>query len=133
MNGRVLALALLGAACEEDVTHACDAGTPTCESSLVVLMPDPRTMFTVRIRDDVGFDATITCPSTDSDNFIDEEPEVQFFCGGGRVTLATYLHFEDHLFVTLEAGADQEFDPPPTQFGSDFCGNTCTLMTIQLQ
>jgi hypothetical protein len=129
----MLALAMLGAGCEEDVPHACDAGTPTCESTLIVVLPDARPIFNVRIRDDVGFDATISCPSDDPDNFIDQEPDYQFFCGGGRVTLSTFLHFEDHLFVTLEQGQDQEFNPPPTQFGSDFCGNPCTSMTVQLQ
>lgn len=132
MTGRVLALAMLGAGCEEDMPHDCDAGTPTCDSSLLVLLPDARTNFQVRIRDDVGFDATIVCPSTDIDNILDQEPDYQFFCGGGRITLSTYLHFEDHLFVTLEQGQDQEFNPAP-QYGADFCGNICTLITLQLQ
>jgi hypothetical protein len=133
MSGRVLALTLLGAACEEDLPHECDEGTPTCDSSLIVLLPDPRTTFQVRIRNDAGFDATITCPSDDPDNILDEEPDYQFFCGQGRVTLATNLFFETPMFVTLEQGLDQQFDNPDIQYGSDFCGNTCTSMTLQLQ
>jgi hypothetical protein len=133
MIGRLLPLILLGAACEEDQPHECDEGTPTCDSSLIVLLPDPRTDFTVRIRNNEGFDATIDCPSSDPDNILDEEPEYQYFCGQGRVTLATYLFFETPMIVTLEQGLDQSFDNPDIQYGSDFCGNACTSMTLQLQ
>ncbi len=133
MSGRVLALALLGAACEEDVPHECDGGTPTCESTLIVLLPDPRTTFQIRIRDEQGFDATIDCPSDDPDNIIDTAPDYQYFCGQGRITLATNLYFQTPLFVTLEQGQDQQFASPDIQYGSDFCGNPCTSMTLQLQ
>jgi hypothetical protein len=137
MDGRRLAgllvLAGLSGSCDEDEPRECEtAGTPTCASSLVVILPDPRPVFSMRIRDDVDFDASFNCPGTDSDNILDEEPDYQFFCGAGRVTLQTNLSFERHFFVQLESGVEQEFREPPTQFGADFCGNTCTTITATL-
>ena len=132
MIGGVLALALMVPACEEDVPHQCDDGTATCESTLIVLLPDPRTTFQIRIRDEEGFDVTIDCPTDDPDNIIDTAPDYQYFCGQGRITLATNLFFKTPMIVTLEQGTDQEFRTPDIQYGSDFCGNPCTSMTLQL-
>ena len=136
MDGRRLAgllmLAGLSGGCPADEPHECDEGTPTCESSLVVVLPDARPEFAMRIRDDADFDASFDCPGNDLDNILDEEPDYQYFCGAGRVTLQTNLAFERHFFVQLESGVEQEFRDPPTQMGADFCGNTCTTITAQL-
>jgi hypothetical protein len=137
MIGRrvVVLLGLVGfpVACDEGEPHECEtAGTPTCESSLLVLLPDERTQFTMRIRDEVDFDATFTCPGTDNDNILDDEPDYQYFCGAGRVTLTTNLFFERRFFVQLESGVEQQFTDPETQFGADFCGNECNIVQVQL-
>jgi hypothetical protein len=131
---RVVVLAVLAAGCEEDVPHDCDNGTPTCESNLVVKLPDPRTTFTIRIRDDVEFDATIECPGTDPADGVDAEPGYHYACGGGRITLWTNLSFETHFWVQLEQGQEQEFTDQHEnlQFGTDFCGNECSSITVQL-
>ena len=137
MDGRRLAgllvLGGLSGGCPAEEDHQCELeGTPTCDSSLVVVLPDARPVFTMRIRDEVALDATFDCPGTDLDNVLDQAPDYQYFCGAGRVTLTTNLFFERRFFVQLEAGVEQQFTDPDTQFGADFCGNECNIVQVQL-
>ena len=136
MDGRRLAgllvLGGLSGGCPAEEPHDCDEGTPTCDSSLVVVLPDARPTFSMRIRDTKTFDVSFDCPGNDLDNVLDQAPDYQYFCGAGRVTLQTNLSFERHFYVQLELSEEQEFRDPPTQFGADFCGNECTTITAQL-
>lgn len=126
---RTALLALTLAACGGDEPHECDAGTPTCDSSLVVLLPDPRTDFTITVSDDNGLDLVITCP--DPDTGADVFGDYTVICGEGRVTIETFRSFSTNVVVRLEETFDRTFTPD-YQKGGDYCGNVCTTGTIQL-
>jgi hypothetical protein len=117
----------LAVACGGDETHPCDAGTPTCDSSLIVYLPDDRDVFTVTVGLD-GTDVVATCPSPGGDQQVGE---YTVSCGAGQVTLRTNLPFPDELTVRLEEAPPSTFEPQ-YQRGGDFCGNPCTLGSVQL-
>ena len=114
----------------DGVKHDCDAGTPTCESSLVVLMPDNRTEFVVSVSDGVGLAVDVQCPEPDTGLGNVVEGYV-VTCGGGRVTFETSAFFGDEVTVGLEQLPDRTFTVD-SQKGGDFCGNPCTIGTVQL-
>ncbi len=120
-------LVALGA-CSGDEAHPCDAGTPTCESSMVLELPDPRTQFNLRVSDELGLDLEISCPNPDS---IYEEEGVTIVCGGGSVMLYQWAPFGEEVTVQLEEAQPHTYTPR-WQLGADYCGNACTLGTIEL-
>lgn len=126
MRTALLALAL--AACGGDEPHDCDAGTPTCDSNLVVLLPDPRLDFTLQLTGADGLDLSIVCPAPDTGGDFGDYTVV---CGEGRVTIETFRSFPDTIEVRLEQTPPKTYTPD-YQRGGDFCGNPCRSGTIQL-
>ena len=129
MGGRwVLGLGLVGCS-GPDEPHDCDAGTPTCESSLLVLLPDPRVDFRLHVADELGMDLVVDCPipAGGSEDFED----YSVICGSGRLTISTFLYFADEVDVELEEGGSATYTVDH-QKGSDYCANPCTSGTIQL-
>ena len=122
-------LALCSLACSGDEVHPCDEGTPTCQSSLVVLLPDERVTFTLTLDDGQGLDITVGCPDPDAGmNVVDG---YTLTCGAGRLTIETNTSFGDTVIVQLEESVPETHEPN-YQKGGDFCGNPCTIGTIQL-
>lgn len=121
-------LVALGA-CSGDETHPCDAGTPTCESSMVIELPDPRTQFELTVTDELGLDLALTCPNSES---IYEQDGVTIVCGGGTVILYQLGPFGDAVTIQLEEAEEHTYTPD-WQLGADYCGNACTLGTIALR
>ncbi|MEZ5397895.1 MAG: hypothetical protein R2724_34725 [Bryobacterales bacterium] len=120
------ALALAG--CSGGEPHECDNGEPTCDSSLVVSLPDPRVDFDMHLADDVGMDLQFHCPLPD--------PEADFgaytiSCGAGRVQVDTAPYFGDDVDVQLGAGQIETYTPRYSR-GTDYCSNACTQGSIQL-
>ena len=111
----------------DDETHDCDAGTPTCTSTLVVRLPDAREAFTVTV---VFGDGTlvVTCPSETGDLVVDPYTAT---CGQGQFTVTTDTAFPDTFSVQLEEKPPENYTPDYTN-GADFCGNPCTSGTVQL-
>jgi hypothetical protein len=126
-----LLLPWLALACDNGgEKHPCDAGTPTCESSLVVVVPSNDVAFNLTIDDGEGLVATIQCPepATGPGNEIEGYTVT---CGSSQVTIETTGFFGDEVTVQLEQGAPETFTPD-YQKGGDFCGNPCTIGTIDL-
>jgi hypothetical protein len=123
---------MLVASCSGDEKHACDDGVPTCDSSLLVLFEegDVRTEFTMTLEDDVGLDITVDCPlpAENADGVFGDYTVV---CGGGRLTINTFLYFSDVISVQLEESPPRDL-PVQQSKGGDFCGNACTNGTVQL-
>ncbi len=114
-------------ACGGDAGHPCDSGPPTCDSSLVVKLPDSRTEFVLTVvLDDVTLVAT--CPSAAGEVV---SGDYAITCGTGQVSFRTFLAFPDSLSIQLEQ-APPEVYSPHYQKGGDFCGNPCTLGSVQL-
>lgn len=105
--------------------HACDAGTPTCESSLVVIVPTNSVDFTLTLDDGQGLQTTIDCPEGGT------LEGYTITCGASQVTIETSSSFGEEVTVRLEQGVEESFTPN-YQKGGDFCGNPCTIGTIQL-
>jgi hypothetical protein len=125
----LLLLPWLALACDGNgEPHPCDAGTPTCESSLVVTIPTNSVDFTITIDDGQGLDATIECPTPDGGHQI---TGYTITCGASQVTIETSSSFGDTVEVQLEQGVPETFTPD-YQKGGDFCGNPCTIGTIDL-
>jgi hypothetical protein len=119
---------LVLAACNgDDEVHECDNGTPTCDSSLLIYLPDSRDAFNLTI-DLGGTIVTAACPNPDGDL---EVEQYTLTCGAGQVTLRTYVAFPDTISVQLESLAPETHSPNYQQ-GGDFCGNPCTIGSIQL-
>lgn len=112
-----------------DEPQACDAGTPTCDSALVVALPDPRVDFTLQVTDELGMDLVVECPIADTAT--EQRGDYSVICGAGRLTISTFKYFGDTVDVKLEESAVQTFTPD-YQKGADYCGNTCTTGTVQL-
>lgn len=130
MIERVALLVVLGgASCDGGKSYPCDDGTPTCDSSLLVLLPDPRTEFTLTLEDDAGMDFTVTCPLAEGDPGVFDDYTV--VCGGGRLTITTFRYFSETISVQLEEAEPRNL-PANQQRGADFCGNTCNTGTVQL-
>jgi hypothetical protein len=128
----LLALAA-GAGCSGgDDPHDCDAGTPTCESTLLVLLPDPRIDFNVSVKDELGLDLQVRCPLQEGvPDTAGEDGAYSLFCAAGRLQIDSFRYFGDHLEVQLEQGEPRQFEPRYSM-GADYCGNTCTQGSIQL-
>ncbi|MEQ1504535.1 MAG: hypothetical protein ABMB14_20015 [Myxococcota bacterium] len=115
--------------CPADEPHECDNGTPTCESSLVVLFPDPRVDFTVHVSDPLGLDLSVDCPLAEGAS--DVVGDYTLACGAGRLTITTFRAFGETVDVAVEEVPARTFTPD-YQFGGDFCGNACTTGSVQL-
>lgn len=124
----MLAVGLIGCS-GPDEPHACDDGTPTCDSSMVVALADPRTEFTLRVKDERGLDIEVECPIPAGES--EQLGDYSVICGSGRLTISTFLYFGDSIEVQLEEAAPRTFEPV-WQKGADFCGNSCTTGTVQL-
>jgi hypothetical protein len=119
---------VLVAGCGGDEVRECDVeGTPTCDSSLIVYLPDARNEFTLRVELD-GLNLTAVCPDPDGSQEIDA---YTLTCGAGQITIRTNLSFPDTVVVQLEA-LPPETHMPNYQQGGDFCANPCTIGSIQL-
>ena len=131
-SGRRVAMLLpwLALACDGGEAHDCDAGTPTCDSSLVIVVPTNSVAFRVTVRDGLGLDTTIECPepTTGLGNELDG---YTITCQASQVTIETSSSFGDAVVVQLEQGVEKTFNPD-YQKGGDFCGNPCTIGTIEL-
>lgn len=125
----VAGVGCLLAACGGNEPHACDNGTPTCESSLVVLLPDSRTDFRLYVTDDLGLDIVMDCPADDPTT--EQQGDYTLLCGAGRLTINTFLSFGESVDVQLEEGQPKTYTPTYSR-GGDYCGNPCTNGTIQL-
>ena len=112
-----------------DEAHECEGGTATCESALIVNLPDPRTQFTLTLSDTQGMDIVVDCPAQDTG--IDGDGTYTWVCGSGRATIETYKPFGETVTVQLGASPPRDFQPE-YQRGGDFCGNVCTSGSIQL-
>lgn len=119
----------LAAGCSGGEPHACDGGTPTCDSALVILLPDPRTDFRLYVTDELGMDVTMDCPVTDPAT--EQQGDYDLVCGGGRLSIGTFRSFGDTVDVQLEEGQPKTYTPDYSR-GGDYCGNPCTSGTIQL-
>lgn len=127
MRGTVWVVAVALAGCPSAEPHECDGGTPTCDSSLLVLLPDGRAEF--RLTVDLGTVVLpLTCPNPDGDLVVQEYTAT---CGAGQATVRTNLAFPDHVDVQLEDTQPVSYTPD-YQEGGDFCGNPCTVGRIQL-
>lgn len=124
-----LLFAVIGLSCSGGEPHPCDDGTPTCDSSLLVLLPDPRTEFTLAVSDELGLDITVDCPLADATD--NQLGDYTVYCGAGRLQIDTFRHFGDAVDVQLEEAQTRDFSPDYSK-GGDFCGNACTSGTIQL-
>lgn len=118
----------LALACGDDEPHACDDGTPTCDSSLVVTIPTNSVDFSITIDDGEGLAGTIDCPAVAGGNAF---PGYTVTCGASQVTIETNGSFGDTVEVQLEQGIPETFTPD-YQKGGDFCGNPCTIGTIEI-
>jgi hypothetical protein len=121
-------LVVLVACGGDDPPHECEQGTPTCDSSLLVYLPDSRDEFDLTVELD-GTTVSVTCPDPDGGDIV--VTDYTATCGAGQVTFRTHLAFPDTVVVTLEALAP-EVHTPDYQQGGDFCGNPCTIGSIQL-
>lgn len=127
---RWMALAALCAACSgDDTPRECDAGTPTCDSSLILNLPDDRTIFILEVTDNLGMDLTIECP--DADTGLDTLDGYTWTCGTGRATIDAHVLFGDTVEVGVGATPPKPYTPD-YQRGGDFCGNSCNIGTIDL-
>jgi hypothetical protein len=122
-------LAIVVACSGPDEPHPCDEGTPTCESALVVALPDPRTAFTIHVDDTEGMSLDVDCPIPDTGS--EQLGDYSVICGAGRLTISTFRFFGDTIDVQLEESEVRSFTPD-YQKGADYCGNTCTTGTVQL-
>jgi hypothetical protein len=52
-------------------------------------------------------------------------------CGASQVTIETNTSFGDEVVIQLEQGLTETITPD-YQKGGDFCGNPCTVGTIDL-
>lgn len=127
MRWWVVAATVLG--CGDDGTHACDAGTPTCDSSLVVAFPDGRTEFHLTVSDEYGMNVDIRCPTDQTAPVTFGDYEAQ--CGSGRLTITTFHTLGEVVTVKVEETAPEEFTVDYNK-GIDFCGNECDIGTLQL-
>ncbi|MCA9494218.1 MAG: hypothetical protein KC621_30030 [Myxococcales bacterium] len=118
---------LLG--CDGGQTHACDDGSITCESSMVLELADPRPAFDLHVADELGLDLDLTCPWEQTGQYVVDG--VTITCGTGQVTLEQFGSFGVEITVQLEEGLPKTY-PADWQIGGDFCGNPCTLGTILL-
>lgn len=121
-----MALAAVGA-CSGDEPHDCDAGTPTCESTLTVALPDPRTQFRLRVSDELGMAVDMDCPAEEAGVF----EGYTAVCGGGRLTITSNLTLGSDVEVQIDEGLTEVYHPTYSK-GGDFCGNECDQGTIQL-
>lgn len=123
--------AVLALGCNGDEPHACDEGTPTCQSSLVVkLAPGVvLTEFHLEVSDTEGLDVSLDCPEPEGG--FEPVDGYTFTCGAGQLTIATNRFFGDEVTVRYEGSPEETF-APDWQKGGDFCGNPCTIGTIQL-
>lgn len=128
---RWLALLVVVSSCSGKEPHPCDEGTPTCDSSLIVLLPDPRTEFTLTLKDDAGLDIVVDCPLPE-ENADGVFGDYTVICGGGRLTLQTFHYFSDVISVQLEEAEPRDLPSETYQRGGDFCGNACSTGTVQL-
>jgi hypothetical protein len=126
----VVALAF-GVGCSGGEVHECDAGTPTCESTLLILLPDPRTDFNLTVSDGEDLDLEVRCPLQEGAEDSGSSGPYTLFCGAGRLQIDTYLSFGDQVQVQLEQAEARDFEPRYSK-GADYCGNPCTQGTIQL-
>jgi hypothetical protein len=124
----MLAVGIVGCS-GPDEPHACDDGVPTCDSSLVISLPDPRTDFRIRVSDELGLDLDISCPIPEGGT--EQFGDYSVICGSGRLAIDTFDRFGDVLEVQLEEGAVRTIEPT-YQKGGDYCGNPCTTGTVQL-
>ena len=120
---------VLALACSGNEPHDCDKGTPTCESRLLVSLPDARTDFTLHVSDELGMQVDMSCPATDGLPAQFEAYTAE--CGAGQLTITTYLPFGDQVVVQLEEGLEETYTPT-YQRGGDYCGNECDLGNIHL-
>jgi hypothetical protein len=130
MRWTVVALAC-ASGCSADPVHDCDAGTPTCQSTLVIKLPDQRVDFNLTVTDDVGLDLEVRCPLQAEAADSGAAGPYTLFCGAGRLQIDTWLYFGDQVEVQLEQAQPRDFEPRYSK-GADYCGNACTQGTIQL-
>ncbi|MEQ1564862.1 MAG: hypothetical protein ABMA64_04435 [Myxococcota bacterium] len=126
---RWMVLAAAAAGCNGAEPHACDQGTPTCESLLTIKLPDPRTAFSIHVEDDLGMDLDVDCPQLDTGGVPFGDYVTR--CGGGTLTVTTFRTLGASVKVQLEEGLPETFEPAYSK-GGDFCGNECDQGTIQL-
>lgn len=127
---RWMAAVALCTACGGDrEPRECDAGTPTCDSSLIISFPDDRTRFLLEVTDDLGMDLTIDCP--DEDTGLATQGGYTWTCGAGRVTIDAHVLFGATVEVGIGATPPKAYTPD-YQRGGDFCGNSCNIGTIDL-
>jgi hypothetical protein len=122
-------LAGVGLGCGDDSTHPCDAGTPTCASSLVILFTDARTEFHLTVTDLYGMNIDIFCPTEQTAPVTFGSYEAQ--CGAGRLTITTNLTLGEDVTVKVEETAPVEYFVDYNK-GTDFCFNECNIGTLQL-
>jgi hypothetical protein len=128
--GRWFLFAAVAAGCSgDDEVRACETGPATCDSSLIVNLPDPRTEFTLTLTDTEGMDILVDCPAQDTG--LAGDGTYSWVCGQGRATINTWKPFGDTVTVRLGASPERDFQPD-YQRGGDFCGNVCTQGSIQL-
>lgn len=123
-----LTIGLLGS-CSGEEPHDCDNGVPTCDSSLLIKMPDPRSEFTLTVKDDVGLDLVVDCPLPEGVSNV--QGDYTLTCQAGALAIHTFRHFSDTVEVQLEELPAKDY-PVNQQKGGDFCGNPCSNGTIQL-
>jgi hypothetical protein len=125
----LVGLAVLGSCGTEEGTHPCDAGTPTCESRLVVQFPDDRPEFHLTLTDAFGMDIDIRCPTKTTEPVSFGAYQAQ--CGGGRITVTTNQTLSDTITVKVEQAAPVDYQVEYAR-GVDFCGNECDVGTLNL-
>lgn len=123
----VVTAAVLG--CAADGTHPCDAGTPTCDSSLVVQFTDQRTEFHLTVTDEYGMNIDVRCPTEQSGPVT--FGDYQVVCGAGRITIETFRTIGENVTVKVEETAPDVYFVDYNK-GVDFCGNECNIGTLQL-
>jgi hypothetical protein len=120
---------VLVVACNGGEPHDCDKGTPTCESQLLVSLPDSRTQFTLHVHDELGMQIDMDCPA--ADGLPAQFDAYSAECLAGQLRITTYLPFGDQVVVQLEEGLEKTYSPT-YQRGGDYCGNECDQGNIQL-
>ena len=122
-------LALLVGCSGDGGPHECENGVATCDSSLIVNLPDPRTDFMLAVSDTQGMDLVIDCPAMDTG--VASEGAYTWFCGQGRATINTWKPFGETVTVRLGSSPARDFTPSYSR-GGDRCGNTCNTGIIDL-
>jgi hypothetical protein len=116
--------------CGTEGSDECDAAEPACESRLVLVLPDERVEFRLRVSDDLGKSFVFDCPSDDGLSFDQDGRTIT--CQGGEAVVVSNEEYGEVLMVGIGEAPEKTYTPA-FSFGSDLCQNVCTSGSVELQ